>query len=38
MEMPLFSQHGGALLHQLRAEPAHRGIVRWSVDVDPLQL
>ncbi len=24
------------LLHRLRAEPAHRGLVRWSVDVDPL--
>ncbi len=26
------------LLHQLRASPAHRGIVRWAVDVDPLAL
>ncbi len=24
------------LLHRLRAEPAHRGLLRWSVDVDPL--
>ena len=26
------------LLHQLRASPAHRAIVRWAVDVDPLAL
>ena len=26
------------LLHALRAEPGHRGIVRWAVDVDPLAL
>jgi len=26
------------LLHALRATPAHRGIVRWAVDVDPLAL
>lgn len=26
------------LLHQLRATPAHRAIVRWAVDVDPLAL
>lgn len=25
-----------ALLHSLRMDPAHRGIVRWAVDVDPL--
>ena len=24
------------LLHRLRASPAHRAIVRWAVDVDPL--
>ncbi len=23
-------------LHALRAQPAHRGVVRWAVDVDPL--
>ena len=26
------------LLHQLRASPAHRAVVRWAVDVDPLAL
>lgn len=26
------------LLHQLRTAPAHRGIVRWAIDVDPLAL
>ena len=26
------------LLHQLRTVPAHRGIVRWAIDVDPLAL
>jgi primosomal protein N' (replication factor Y) len=24
------------LLHQLRAAPAHRGLLRWAIDVDPL--
>ena len=24
------------LLHKLRADPEHRGIVRWAMDVDPL--
>ena len=24
------------LLHRLRAEAAHRAIVRWAIDVDPL--
>ncbi len=24
------------LLHQLRARPAHRAVVRWAIDVDPL--
>jgi primosomal protein N' (replication factor Y) len=24
------------LLHALRAAPAHRGLVRWAIDVDPL--
>lgn len=24
------------LLHRLRADPAHRGLLRWAVDVDPL--
>jgi primosomal protein N' (replication factor Y) len=24
------------LLHRLRADPAHRAIVRWAIDVDPL--
>ena len=27
---------GQPLLHALRADPAHRAIVRWAVDVDPL--
>ena len=26
------------LLHLLRAEPAHKGLVRWLVDVDPLAI
>ena len=26
------------LLHQLRADPAHRGVLRWIVDVDPLAM
>jgi primosomal protein N' (replication factor Y) len=26
------------LLHQLRAQPAHRPLVRWLVDVDPLAI
>ena len=24
------------LLHGVRADPAHRGVVRWAIDVDPL--
>ena len=24
------------LLHRLRADPAHRGLLRWAIDVDPL--
>jgi primosomal protein N' (replication factor Y) len=24
------------LLHTVRAEPEHKGLVRWLVDVDPL--
>ena len=26
------------LLHRLRADPAHRAIVRWAIDVDPLEV
>ena len=26
------------LLHGLRAEPAHKGLIRWLVDVDPLAI
>ncbi|MDF1486278.1 primosomal protein N' [Ramlibacter sp. H39-3-26] len=25
-------------LHALRADPAHRGLVRWAIDVDPLAI
>jgi len=24
-----------AVLHALRCEPAHKGLIRWLVDVDP---
>jgi primosomal protein N' (replication factor Y) len=27
-----------AVLHQTRAEPEHRGLIRWAVDVDPQQI
>jgi primosomal protein N' (replication factor Y) len=27
-----------ALLHDTRAQPAHRGLIRWAIDVDPLQI
>jgi primosomal protein N' (replication factor Y) len=23
------------LMHQLRSEPQHKGVLRWLVDVDP---
>ena len=26
------------LLHRLRAAPAHRGLLRWAIDVDPLMV
>ena len=29
---------GQPLLHALRADPAHRAIVRWAIDVDPLAM
>ena len=26
------------LLHAMRAEPRHRGVIRWAIDVDPLAI
>ena len=26
------------LLHATRADPAHKGLIRWAVDVDPLAI
>jgi primosomal protein N' (replication factor Y) len=27
-----------ALLHTLKKDPAHKGVTRWAVDVDPLAI
>jgi primosomal protein N' (replication factor Y) len=35
MALQKMLRHLHDLLHQLRSQPEHKGVIRWLVDVDP---